>query len=307
MKAAGLKVGDYVILIEPDWPPYLQGWHLGRIASIGVRSDHPLFAQIMVEPPQNLLLLNEVMIVNKTPGTEDELEFLRQAFGFEISNLRFQIPATQARRGLSTKGTREREAGLFFFGFRVFPVFGFRVLYGFRVYFMRWPVYFIFAYVMLGLQVGMSRFIAFHGAAPNLGLIAVLFIAFNTRRETALLACFVIGFLQDLLSEQQPGLFAFAYGLVAMVVVETHQSVNRGRLIKPFVFALIGGLITALVILLHSWLHPAGEMANDGKVILPPVRISAGVEFTRAVYTAVLAPIVLARWTEFAAYSRLRR
>jgi len=158
---------------------------------------------------------------------------------------------------------------------------------------MRWSVYFIFAYLMLGLQVGMSRFISFHGAAPNLGLIAVLFISLNARRETALLACFVIGFVQDLLSEQQPGLFAFAYGLVAMVVVETHQSVNGSRVIKQFVFALIGGLMTACVLLLHSWLHPAGDATIEGKIILPPVRISAGVEFMRAIYTAVLAPIVL--------------
>ncbi|HWE04760.1 MAG TPA: rod shape-determining protein MreC [Tepidisphaeraceae bacterium] len=70
IKAAGLKPGDYVILTEPDWPPYLQGWHLGRITAIGVRSDHPLFAQITVEPPQNLLLLNEVMIVTRAPGGE---------------------------------------------------------------------------------------------------------------------------------------------------------------------------------------------------------------------------------------------
>jgi rod shape-determining protein MreC len=70
VKAAGLKPGDYVILTEPDWPPYLQGWHLGKITAVGVRSDHPLFAQITVEPSQNLTLLNEVMIVTKAPGLE---------------------------------------------------------------------------------------------------------------------------------------------------------------------------------------------------------------------------------------------
>ncbi|HWE04761.1 MAG TPA: rod shape-determining protein MreD [Tepidisphaeraceae bacterium] len=158
---------------------------------------------------------------------------------------------------------------------------------------MRWPVYFIFAYFMLGLQVGVSRYIAFHGATPNLGLIAALFIALNARRETALLACFAIGFLQDLLSEQQPGLFAIAYGLMAMLVVETHQSVNGNRAVKQFSFALVGGLLTTVVLLVHSGLHPAGEAAADGKIALAPVRISAGVEFTRAVYTAVLAPIIL--------------
>ncbi len=158
---------------------------------------------------------------------------------------------------------------------------------------MRWPVYFIFAYVMLGLQVGVSRYIAFDGATPNLGLIAVLFIALNARREPALLACFAIGFLQDLLTEQQLGLFAFAYGLTAMLVVATHQSINGNRVIKQFLFTLLGGIITAIVLLLHSWLHPAGAAVTDGKNALPAVRIAGSTEFTRAIYTAVLAPIVL--------------
>ena len=65
VKSAGLKTGDIVILGEPTWPGYLQGWVLGRITSIGSRSDAPLFAQIVVEPTQNLMQLTEVMVVTK--------------------------------------------------------------------------------------------------------------------------------------------------------------------------------------------------------------------------------------------------
>ena len=65
VKLGGLKVDDWVILSEADWPSYLHGRHLGRVKSIGIRPDAPLFAQITVEPTQNLMRLSKVMIVTK--------------------------------------------------------------------------------------------------------------------------------------------------------------------------------------------------------------------------------------------------
>ena len=130
---------------------------------------------------------------------------------------------------------------------------------------MRWPFAFILAYVMLGLQVGVSRYIAFHGAAPNLALIAVLFIALNMRRNGALLVSFSVGFVQDLLSGQQLGLYAFAYGLVAMTIVAAHRIWNRNHPATYIVVALVGGFITTMVLLLHSLLHPAAPALGEGK------------------------------------------
>jgi hypothetical protein len=43
----------------------LQRYRLGRITSIGQRSNGPLFAEIQVEPPTNLLNLREVLVMVK--------------------------------------------------------------------------------------------------------------------------------------------------------------------------------------------------------------------------------------------------
>jgi cell shape-determining protein MreC len=65
VKEVTIGVGDWVILNEPEYPPYLQGRVLGRVTAIAPRPDAPLWDQIVVEPPQNLMRLTEVMIVTK--------------------------------------------------------------------------------------------------------------------------------------------------------------------------------------------------------------------------------------------------
>ena len=84
---------------------------------------------------------------------------------------------------------------------------------------MRWLTFLILAYLAVALQIGLSPYLAYHGAAPNLVLLAVIFIAVNAPRDSALLGCFALGVMQDLVSHQPPGLFAFSYGLVAMFIV----------------------------------------------------------------------------------------
>lgn len=156
---------------------------------------------------------------------------------------------------------------------------------------MRWPAYFIFAYLMLGLQVGVSHYIALWGAAPNLGLIAVIFIALNARRESALLGCFFIGLLQDLLTEQQPGLYALSYGLAALLATAIAQRDTRAHPLVHAALALAGSLITAIILLLHSRLHPAAPALTDLKI--SAARISPRLEAVRALYTVIVAPVVL--------------
>ena len=50
---------------------------------------------------------------------------------------------------------------------------------------MRWFVYFIVAYVMLGLQAGVAPFVRLGGAPVNLVLLTALFIALNAPRSTS--------------------------------------------------------------------------------------------------------------------------
>ncbi len=144
---------------------------------------------------------------------------------------------------------------------------------------MRWISCFILAYVLLGLQSGLGAFIRYRDAAPNLMLLGVIFIAIHAPREPALLGCFLMGLMQDMLSREPPGLYAFSYGLVAWFVVAIQRGVYRNHPLTHFSLALGGGLLTALMLSLQGWL--AGS------------DVSPMLQFTVALYTAVLAPAVL--------------
>ncbi len=156
---------------------------------------------------------------------------------------------------------------------------------------MRWISYFILAYVMLGLQVGLAPHLRYQGAAPNLVLLAVIFIALNAPPDAALLGAFVLGVLQDLLTQQQPGLFALSYGLVGMFVVSSQQLVYRENPLTHVSLTLVGGVITACLLLVHSWLHPASPRLAEAH--LAASRLSPRIEFARVLYTAALSPFIL--------------
>jgi rod shape-determining protein MreD len=158
---------------------------------------------------------------------------------------------------------------------------------------MRLISYLILAYFALALQIGLAPYIAYRGAAPNLVLLAVVFIAVHAPRDAALLGCFALGFLQDLVTLQQPGLFALSYGLVAMFVVSTQQVVYKEHPLTHFSLAMAAGLISAVVLLAHGWIWPPAPRRVDPGVILPAVRISTTRELYRVLYTALLAPILL--------------
>jgi rod shape-determining protein MreD len=159
---------------------------------------------------------------------------------------------------------------------------------------MRLFSYFILAYLAVAVQIGVSPFVGYHRAAPNLVLLAVIFIAVNAPRDAALLGCFGIGLLQDMVTQQQPGLCALSYGIVALFVTGMQQVVYKAHPLTHFSLALVGGLITSAVMLAHGWVRPASPRVQDVSTILPAIRISPTVELTRALYTAVLAPFVLA-------------
>src|SRR4029077_7453097 len=107
---------------------------------------------------------------------------------------------------------------------------------------MRWLPFFILAYIILGLQLGLSGYAQYRGAAPNLGLLAVVFISLNAPRDQALLGSFLLGAMQDLVTLQPMGLYAFTYGLIAMLVNALSQVAYREHPLTQLVMALIGGV-----------------------------------------------------------------
>jgi rod shape-determining protein MreD len=144
---------------------------------------------------------------------------------------------------------------------------------------MRWPAYFILAYVAVGLQIGLGEYLRVGGALPNLILLAVIFIAVNAPRDAALLGAFGIGAIQDLVGLHPLGLYALAYGLVGMFVVSTQELVYRAHPITHFTLAFVGGILVAAVVCILGWLQGPRE--------------SVGSLLSTALYTAILAPFVL--------------
>jgi len=158
---------------------------------------------------------------------------------------------------------------------------------------MWWLSYFILAYLALGAQVGLAPYLAIGAATPNLVLLCVIFLAINAGREPALLGCFGLGAMQDMLSQQPLGLFAFSYGLVGMFVVSTQELVYREHPLTHFSMALTGGFITSIVTIVHDWIRPAGAAVIREGVTLPSIRPAWMTLFGGAIYTAMLSVLVL--------------
>jgi rod shape-determining protein MreD len=152
---------------------------------------------------------------------------------------------------------------------------------------MKWLSYFILAYIALGFQVGLRGFIDVKGAAPNFVLIVVVFLALNATRESALVGCFLLGLMQDLLTMHPIGTWAVAYSLVAVFVISTQEVVYPNHPLTHFFLCLVGGIFCGVVLTFHGWLYPLlhgkGSPSSGGSVGM----------FGSALYTAVLAPIVL--------------
>jgi len=82
------------------------------------------------------------------------------------------------------------------------------------------------------------------------------------------------------------GTWAVAYGLVGMFVASTQEVVYRGHPLTHFSLALLGGILCGVVLTFHEWVYPMihGKGSGQGGAVAL---------FAGALYTAILAPIVL--------------
>jgi rod shape-determining protein MreD len=154
---------------------------------------------------------------------------------------------------------------------------------------MRWLPYFILAYLALGLQVGLRGFVEVRGATPNFVLMIVVFLAINAAREPVLIASFLLGIMQDLFTQQPLGTWAIAYSLVAASAWSTQEIVYPKHPLTHFSLTLLGGILAGVVLTIHGVIYPLihGRETGVGGIN------SIGVYLASALYSAVLAPIVL--------------
>jgi rod shape-determining protein MreD len=159
---------------------------------------------------------------------------------------------------------------------------------------MRILPYLILAYLALGMQSGLGGLLSEAGAVPNFVLIAVIFIASHAAREAALLGCFGLGLMQDLLTQQPLGVYALAYGIVGMMIAGGASPVSRENPLAQMMMTLVGGGVVTLVILLNQRFVPAGPALQvTPDVVVPAIRPGIMPLVIGVLVTAVLAPAFL--------------
>ncbi|HYO11353.1 MAG TPA: rod shape-determining protein MreD [Tepidisphaeraceae bacterium] len=144
---------------------------------------------------------------------------------------------------------------------------------------MRLPAYLILAYLAIGLQLGLGEPLRVGNCRPDLVLLAVIFIAIHAPRDAALLGCFGIGAIQDLVTLNSLGVCALAYSLVGMFTVSTQELIYRAHPVTHFSLGFVGSLLAAVVVLVHGWIR--GPSASVTQLL------------GNALYTACAAPVVL--------------
>lgn len=65
VKSADLRIGDWAIVDDPDYPLALAGLRVGQITDIRASVTGPLYADIFLHPTTNLAELQEVLVVTK--------------------------------------------------------------------------------------------------------------------------------------------------------------------------------------------------------------------------------------------------
>lgn len=123
--------------------------------------------------------------------------------------------------------------------------------------------YIILGYLAVGVQVGLDGFVHLGRASPNLVLIVAVFLALVVPRDVARLACFALGLMQDLLTQQTLGLYAISYGLVGVIVGNSQAMVFREQPLTHAAATLLGSSLTWAVVIVHGWvLGPPPSLAT---------------------------------------------
>ena len=175
---------------------------------------------------------------------------------------------------------------------------------------MRWLSFFILAYLVLGVQLGIGAFVQVYGAGPNLPLLAVVFVALNAPAATAALAGVAMGLMQDVATAGPLGLFAFGYGLAAAAIARAAEFVRRGHPLTQTAMTLGSGLGVGMLLLVHERVRPTDGSATPGVVVGSLARVSAGTVGVSTLYTTLLAPIgvgLLQRFQKAFAFARRNR
>ena len=149
---------------------------------------------------------------------------------------------------------------------------------------MRWVVAIILAYLAAVLQSTVVRYISLGGVGPDLFVILAVVYLLRAKRDDALIVSWVIGLTKDLSSSGPMGLYAIAFGVMAVVVVRLRELVLAEQVSTQVIVTFAAVLMTEWMALLLAWVFGAAERFLWREFFWH--------FFFVAVYSAVLAPPV---------------
>jgi rod shape-determining protein MreD len=151
---------------------------------------------------------------------------------------------------------------------------------------MRWLPFAILAGVGIVCQTTAVQYMRWPGIGPDLMFILAVHYALWGPWPEAAIAGWILGFILDLFtlaSGGRIGLHAFCYGAAAWGIIRVRQVVVRNHWMAQMLITLLFALgVEVAVLFYHHWSAPPISLRGGwGEAIL------------RAVYTAVLAPVLL--------------
>ena len=121
---------------------------------------------------------------------------------------------------------------------------------------MRWTVFFILAYLLIGLQTSLAPLLRIDFVAPNLLMILAVYIALHTSGTTASYACLLLGLAVDLTTPYPladgvrdaailgPNMIGFVFG--GWIVLQLRNLVYRDSPVGIAVVVFLAGVFIHL-------------------------------------------------------------
>ncbi len=147
---------------------------------------------------------------------------------------------------------------------------------------MRWLPFIILAYISILLQTTVVERLEISHVRPDLVFIMAVFYALHAASPDAMIAAWTLGFVTDLCGSGHLGVFAFSYGLMALLIVQLRDSMFRDHPLTSLFVTLFCTWVVYLMAGLHFILsHPQAQRSI--------IEMLLHSTYT-AMYSAALAP-----------------
>lgn len=120
---------------------------------------------------------------------------------------------------------------------------------------MRWLPFLIIAYLVVSIQFAMGGILQQYQSTPNLVLLLVIFIGLHAPLDAALLACFALGFMHDIISAHGIGTYALAYSLIGALAFQLRSIMYADHVATHFTITILLGITLILYVMFRHWVR----------------------------------------------------